>query len=62
MPVPSASAILRSRVIVLGVAVLARAEYGTALDPAVISPVIDGAVRYGIIDKHVPAADLLWKR
>ncbi|HEY5349394.1 MAG TPA: ABC transporter substrate-binding protein [Candidatus Lustribacter sp.] len=44
------------------IAEMARAEYGIALDPAVISPVIDGAVRYGIIDKHVPAADLLWKR
>jgi NitT/TauT family transport system substrate-binding protein len=43
------------------VSVMARAEYGLALDPAVISPIIDGAVRYGIIERRIPAADLIWK-
>ena len=44
------------------VGAMARAEYGLTLDPAVISPIVDGAVRYGIIEKRIPAADLIWKR
>ena len=43
------------------VAAMARAEYGLALDPAVIAPIVDAAVRYGIIEKSIPASDLIWK-
>jgi NitT/TauT family transport system substrate-binding protein len=42
------------------VAAMARAEYGLALDPAVIAPIVDAAVRYGIIERPIPASDLIW--
>jgi NitT/TauT family transport system substrate-binding protein len=41
-------------------ATMARAIYGTRLEPALLQPVIDAAVKYGVIDKPVPVADLMW--
>jgi hypothetical protein len=34
--------------------------YGTQLDPSLLQPVIDAAVKYGIIDKPIAATDLIW--
>jgi NitT/TauT family transport system substrate-binding protein len=41
-------------------ATMARAVYGTQLEPSLIQPVIDAAVKYGIIDKPIAASDLMW--
>jgi NitT/TauT family transport system substrate-binding protein len=41
-------------------ATMARAVYGTTLDASLVSPVVDAAVKYGIIDKSIPASDLIW--
>jgi NitT/TauT family transport system substrate-binding protein len=41
-------------------ATMARAIYGTRLEPALLQPVIDAAVKYGVIDKPVATADLIW--
>jgi NitT/TauT family transport system substrate-binding protein len=37
-----------------------RATYGTTLDAKLIQPVIDGALKYGILPSPVAAADLMW--
>ena len=39
---------------------MARAVYGTRLEPALLTPVIEAALKYGVIDKTIPAADLIW--
>jgi NitT/TauT family transport system substrate-binding protein len=39
---------------------MARAVYGTTLEPALLQPVVDAAVKYGIIDKPIPVSDLIW--
>lgn len=39
---------------------MARPTYGTRIDPALLQPVLDGTLKYGVIDKPVPAADLIW--
>ncbi len=41
-------------------ATMARAVYGTKLDPSLVQPVVDAAVKYGIIDKPVAASDMIW--
>jgi len=41
-------------------ATMARAVYGTQLEPSLIQPVIDAAAKYGIIDKPIAASDLIW--
>ena len=41
-------------------ATMARAIYGTRLEPALLQPVVDAAVKYGVIDRPVPVADLMW--
>lgn len=38
-----------------------RTDYGTAIDPAQIKPVIDLMVKYGLLDKPVDANDLIWR-
>jgi NitT/TauT family transport system substrate-binding protein len=38
-----------------------RATYGTALDPALIQPVIDNAAKYGSFPRPVTATELTWK-
>jgi NitT/TauT family transport system substrate-binding protein len=40
---------------------MARATYGTTVEPAMIAPVIDLAVRYGLLEKPVPPTDLIWR-
>ncbi len=39
---------------------MARAIYGTELDGKLIQPVLNGAIKYGVIDKPVTPADLIW--
>jgi NitT/TauT family transport system substrate-binding protein len=38
-----------------------RATYGTDLDPALMQPVIDSALKYGILSRPVPVTDLIWR-
>lgn len=38
-----------------------RAEYGLSLEPSTIDPIVQSAAKYGIIDKTVPVADMIWK-
>jgi NitT/TauT family transport system substrate-binding protein len=40
---------------------MVRTDYGTAIDPAQIKPVIDLMVKYGLLEKPVDAADLIWR-
>ncbi len=40
---------------------MSRATYGTTLTAAMLQPPIDAAVRFGVLDKAVPAADILWE-
>jgi NitT/TauT family transport system substrate-binding protein len=42
------------------VARMNRATYGTALEPALIQPVIDNAAKYGSFPRPVSAAELSW--
>lgn len=42
------------------VAKMNRATYGTTLDPKLMQPVIDGALKYGILATPVSAADMMW--
>ncbi len=42
------------------VARMNRATYGTVLEPKLLQPVIDGALKYGILPTPVAAADMLW--
>lgn len=39
---------------------MARSEYGTTVEPSMLQPIIDGAVKYGVIDKSIPASELIW--
>ena len=39
---------------------MARAVAGTHMDVSMIQPVVDAALKYGIINRPVPAADLIW--
>jgi NitT/TauT family transport system substrate-binding protein len=39
---------------------IVRAVYGVALDPSLLSPVLNLALRYNLIAQNVPAADLIW--
>jgi NitT/TauT family transport system substrate-binding protein len=41
-------------------ATMQRAQYATSLDPAIIQPVLDNAVRYGMLAKPMLASDLIW--
>jgi NitT/TauT family transport system substrate-binding protein len=40
---------------------MSRAVYATSLEPAEIQPVLDNAVRYGMLDKPLDANELIWK-
>ena len=42
-------------------ATMTRAVYATSLDPALLQPVLDNAVRYGMLDKPLDANELIWK-
>lgn len=37
-----------------------RVKYGTSLEPAMFSPLLDLAVKYGLMTAPVPPADLIW--
>lgn len=39
---------------------MARAIYGVRLEPALLQPVVDAALKYGVIDKPVAVSDLMW--
>jgi NitT/TauT family transport system substrate-binding protein len=41
-------------------AVMQRQQYGLRLEAAMIQPVLDAAVRYGVIRKPLAAADIMW--
>ena len=40
---------------------MGRAVYATSLEPAQLQPVLDNAVRYGMLDKPLDANELIWK-
>jgi NitT/TauT family transport system substrate-binding protein len=40
--------------------VMARAKFGTVLDPAALNPVLDGAVKYGVLDAKPDVNDMIW--
>jgi NitT/TauT family transport system substrate-binding protein len=42
-------------------ATMNRATYGTDLDPVLMQPVVDAALKYGILDRPVPVSDLIWR-
>ena len=42
-------------------ATMNRATYGTDLDPALMQPVLDAALKYGILERPVPTSDLIWR-
>jgi NitT/TauT family transport system substrate-binding protein len=42
-------------------ATMGRAVYATSLDPAEIQPVLDNAVRYGMLEKPLDASEIIWK-
>jgi NitT/TauT family transport system substrate-binding protein len=39
---------------------IVRANYGLTLDPTMLTPVLNLALRYGLIAQNVPANDLIW--
>jgi NitT/TauT family transport system substrate-binding protein len=39
---------------------MARAQFGLTLDPAMIRPIVDAAVKYGVLDRPVDVNDLIW--
>ena len=42
-------------------ATMNRATYGTDLDPALLQPVLDAALHYGILSRPVPVGELIWR-
>jgi NitT/TauT family transport system substrate-binding protein len=40
---------------------MVRATYGLALEPAMLTPVLNLALRYGLIAQSVSANDLIWR-
>jgi len=40
---------------------MVRATYGTALDPSLLTPVLNLGLKYGLLSQPVAAADLIWK-
>jgi len=40
---------------------MGRAVYANALDPATMQPVLDNAVKYGMLDHPLDANELIWK-
>jgi NitT/TauT family transport system substrate-binding protein len=40
---------------------MVRAVYGTTLEPALLTPVLNGALKYGLLTQPIAAADLIWK-
>jgi NitT/TauT family transport system substrate-binding protein len=42
------------------IAAMPRAQFGLSLDPAMIRPIVDAAVKYGVLDRPVDVNDLIW--
>ena len=42
-------------------ATMNRATYGTDLDPALLQPVVDAALKYGLLSERVAVSDLIWR-
>jgi NitT/TauT family transport system substrate-binding protein len=42
-------------------ATMRRAVYATSLDPSMLQPVLDNAVRYGMLEKPIDASELIWQ-
>jgi NitT/TauT family transport system substrate-binding protein len=40
---------------------MARSRFGAALDPAMMQPVLDTALKYGVLDRPISASDLIWR-
>jgi NitT/TauT family transport system substrate-binding protein len=40
---------------------MVRAKFGTTLEPALLRPVIDGAVKYGVLDAKPDLNDMIWR-
>jgi NitT/TauT family transport system substrate-binding protein len=40
---------------------MARSRFGPSLDPALMQPVLDAALKYGVLDRPVSANDLIWR-
>jgi NitT/TauT family transport system substrate-binding protein len=40
--------------------VMVRAKFGTVLDPASLNPVLDGAVKYGVLESKPDVNDMIW--
>jgi NitT/TauT family transport system substrate-binding protein len=58
----SAAILVRNTKVPAAVAdTMARAQFGLTLDPALIRPIVDAAVKYGVLDRPVDVADLIWK-
>ena len=39
---------------------MVRATYGTTIEPDLLTPVLDLALRYGLVSQHIPASALIW--
>lgn len=58
----SAAILVRNTKVPAAVAdTMARAQFGLTLDPALIRPIVDAAVKYGVLDRPVDVGDLIWK-
>jgi len=58
----SAAILVRNTKVPASVAdTMARAQFGLTLDPALIRPIVDAAVKYGVLDKPVDVTDLIRK-
>lgn len=61
-PRESAAILVRNTKVPASVAgTMARARFGLTLEPALIQPVIAAAVRYGVLERPVDAAELVWR-
>jgi hypothetical protein len=40
---------------------MARSRFGAALDTAMMQPVLDTALKYGVLDRSISASDLIWR-
>jgi NitT/TauT family transport system substrate-binding protein len=61
---PKESAVMLTKFTKLDPAIAAnmgRAVYATSLDPAQLQPVLDNAVKYGMLDHPLDANELIWK-
>jgi NitT/TauT family transport system substrate-binding protein len=58
----SAAILVRNTKVPAAVAdTMARAQFGLTLDPALIRPIVDAAVKYGVLDKPIDVSELIWK-